>query len=101
MLLLLLLEVAEAGAVHDRALSADGLGLEQQGVGDGRLAGPAVAAEQDVADVRGGVTGHGQCTPRTLAIVAKRWAAAPGEGGRRRGRKYRRALGPGKHSGTM
>ncbi len=50
---LLGLEVADGRALVDRALAGDGPGGGQQGLGQGRLAGPVVADEDHVADVGG------------------------------------------------
>ncbi len=51
--LLLGVEVADGRAVLDPAQADDRPGVEQQGLGQRRLAGAAVADERDVADLRG------------------------------------------------
>src|SRR5688572_11452674 len=55
--LFFLLEVAGGVAGDGRALVADGLAFVQQGVREGSLPAAAVAAEQDVTDVGGGICG--------------------------------------------
>ena len=49
--LLLVVVVGDAGAVVDAAAAIDGLGLEQQGVGQRGLAGRPVPDQGHVADV--------------------------------------------------
>ena len=51
--LLLGVEVADRRAVLDPAQADDRPGVEEQGLGQGRLAGATVADEGDVADLRG------------------------------------------------
>ena len=56
--LLLLVVVGDAGAVVDAAAAVDGLGLEQQGVGQRGLARRPVSDQGNVADVVHLVLGH-------------------------------------------
>ena len=57
-LFLFLFEIAEAGAVGDGRLAVDRPAGEQHRIDQRRLSDPAVAGNQDVANIRGGVAGH-------------------------------------------
>ena len=90
-LLLLLLEIAEADAVGDRALCGDGAAGVEQGVGQRRLSAAAVAGEQDVADVSGGVGRHGGLLAQEV------WT---GGGARRRTPRPSTRIHPGLHEAS-
>ena len=55
---LLVVEVGDAGALLDAAVTLDGLGGEQQGIGQRSLAGRAVSHQGHRADVVYAVLGH-------------------------------------------
>ena len=59
-LLLVLVPVADRGAGVDRAQPVDLVGLEQQRLDEGRLAGTTMADDSDVADLSGLDCGHGR-----------------------------------------